>query len=86
MKYLIALLFVVASQAFAFDADHRVPPTEPHYWMKAYPGAEPAKVQRCLAEAQVAFYKKLTGGVMGSDVPWAVLDKGNAWEKCMDGK
>lgn len=82
MKYLIALIALFVSQAFAFDADHRVPPTEPHYWMKAYPGAEPAKVSRCLAEAQAVFYKQLKGNMDG--VFRAVLFKGNAWEKCMD--
>lgn len=83
MKLFISLLFLFVSQAFAFDADHRVPPTEPHYWMKAYPNAEQAKVQKCLAEAQAVFYKRMNGDMNG--VMTAVLWKGNAWEACMDG-
>lgn len=82
MKYLVILIALFVSQAFA--TDHRVPPTEPHYWMKNYPNSEPAKVQRCLAEAQTVFYEKLSGGMSG--VAWAVLHKGNTWERCMEAK
>jgi len=76
MKYLIAVLFVFAAQAFA---------AEPAYWMKQYPGAENIKVQRCLAVANEA-YEKAYGGAPWGQNGWGVLAKGNAWEKCMDGK
>ena len=56
---------------------------EPSYWMKQYPGADQAKVQRCLAVAEEAYEKNLRGDMSG--VAWAVLHKGNAWEACMDG-
>ena len=84
-SHILAIILAALSlqAAAAFDADHRVPPTEPHYWMKAYPNAEPAKVQKCLAEAQAVFYKQLKGNMDG--VMTAVLWKGNAWEACMDG-
>ena len=75
MKYLIAVLFVFAAQAFA---------AEPAYWMKSYPGADQAKVQRCLVVAQDAYEKNHKGSMEGHF--WAVLWKGNAWEACMDGK
>ena len=77
MKTLLALaLFVYAAQSFS----------EPHYWMKQYPNADKAKVQKCLKVAEEVRNKELTGGVMGNDVPWATLKQGNAWEKCMEGK
>ena len=76
MKYLIAVLFVFASQVFAAE--------ELAYWMKKYPGADQAKVQKCLVVAEEAYEKNLKGDMSG--VAWAVLHKGNAWEKCMDGK
>ena len=75
MKYLIAVLFVFAAQAFA---------AEPAYWMKSYPGADQAKVDRCLVVAQEAYYKNLSGNMSGHF--WAVVWKGNAWESCMDKK
>ena len=78
MKKIALLLSIVAAQAIAAE--------EPAYWMKSYPGADQAKVQRCLAVAEEVRNKQLTGGVMGSDVPWATLHQGIAWEKCMDGK
>jgi len=77
MKKLTLLLSLIAVSAIA---------AELHYWMKQYPGADQAKVQRCLAVAEEVRNKQLTGGVMGSDVPWATLHQGIAWEKCMDGK
>lgn len=57
---------------------------EPAYWMKKYPDAPQAKVAKCLAVAETAYEKNLRGNMEG--VMWAVLWKGNAWEKCMDGK
>lgn len=73
MKKAFLLLSLFAAQAFA---------AEPAYWMKQYPNASQAKVDKCLAvaeqakvEAQVSAY-----GVMG----FTVLIKGNAWEACMD--
>ena len=75
MKYLIAIIAIFAAQAFA---------AEPAYWMKSYPGADQAKVDRCLIVAEEAYAKNLKGGMDG--VASAVLWKGNAWEKCMDGK
>ena len=76
MKTLLALISIIAaSQAIA---------AEPAYWMKEYPNAPQAKVDRCLAEAEDAYAKNLKGGMTG--VAWATLHQGNAWEKCMDGK
>ena len=74
MKKLTLLLSLIAVSAFA---------AEPHYWMKQYPGADQAKVQRCLAVAEEVRDKQLKGGMDG--VAWATLHQGNAWEKCMDG-
>ena len=74
MKYLIAIIALFVSQAFA---------AEPAYWMKSYTGADQAKVDRCLVVAQEAYAKNLKGGMDGHF--WAVLWKGNAWEACMDG-
>lgn len=76
MKKIALLLSIVASQVFAAE--------EPAYWMKSYPGADQAKVDRCLVVAEAAYEKNLKGDMSG--VAWAVLHKGNAWEKCMDGK
>lgn len=77
MKTLLALISIIAaSQAIA---------AEPSYWMKQYPGADQAKVQRCLAVANDA-YEKAYGGAPWGQNGWGVLAKGNAWEKCMDGK
>lgn len=83
MKYIIAILAAMFLTACAGHGDY-VQNEQPAYWMKEYPGADNAKVQRCLAvaeqaknEAQVNSY-----GVMG----FTVLVKGNAWEKCMEGK
>ena len=50
-----------------------------------YPGADQAKVQRCLAVANDA-YEKAYGGAPWGQNGWGVLAKGNAWEKCMEGK
>lgn len=75
MKRTIAILAVLSVSAFA---------AEPAYWMKAYPGADNAKVQRCLAVAEEVRNKELKGGMDG--VAWATLHQGNAWEKCMDSK
>ncbi len=75
MKKIALLLSLCAASAIA---------AEPAYWMKSYPGADQAKVQRCLAVAEAAYEKNLKGNMDG--VFWAVLHKGNAWEKCMDGK
>lgn len=55
---------------------------EPAYWMKSYPNAPQAKVAKCLAVAEEAYEKNLKGNMEG--VMWAVLWKGNAWEKCME--
>ena len=75
MKKLTLLLSIIAVSAFA---------AEPAYWMKEYPNAPQAKVDRCLIVAEEAYAKNLKGGMDG--VASAVLWKGNAWEKCMDGK
>lgn len=72
------MLSALAIQAYA---DQK----EPAYWMKSYPNAEQAKVQRCLSIANEAYDKANTGGVWG-DNGFAVLAKGTAWEKCMEGK
>lgn len=73
MKYLLIVLLAFAAAAFA---------AEPAYWMKSYPAADNAKVQRCIVVAEVAYEKNLKGGMDG--VFWAVLHKGTAWEACMD--
>ncbi len=73
MKLIIAALALFALQAFA---------AEPAYWMKSYPNAPQAKVTKCLAVAEAAYEKNLKGNMDG--VMWAVLWKGNAWEKCME--
>ena len=76
MKKLTLLLSLIAVSAIA---------AEPSYWMKQYPGADQAKVQRCLAVANEA-YEKAYGGAPWGQNGWGVLAKGNAWEKCMEGK
>ena len=75
MNRTIAILVVLSTSAFA---------AEPAYWMKSYPGADQAKVDRCLVVAQEAYEKNHKGSMNGHF--WAVLWKGNAWEACMDGK
>ncbi len=75
MKKIALLLSLCAASAIA---------AEPAYWMKSYPGADQAKVDRCLIVAEDAYAKNLKGGMDG--VASAVLWKANAWEKCMDGK
>lgn len=72
------MLSALAIQAYA---DQK----EPAYWMKSYPGAEQAKVQRCLSIANEAYDKANNGGMWG-DNGFAVLAKGTAWEKCMEDK
>ena len=79
-SHIIAIILAALSLQAIADSQ------EPAYWMKKYPNADQSKVQRCLAVAEEVRDKQLTGGVMGSDVPWATLHQGNAWEKCMDGK
>ncbi len=74
LTLLIGTLFVSGSLMAA----------EPAYWMKQYPNAPQAKVDQCLAEAQAVYEKKLGGNMEGHF--WAVLHKGNAWEKCMEEK
>lgn len=77
MKLFISMLIAMfATVAFA---------AEPAYWMKSYPGADQAKVQRCLAVAEEAYNKANTGGMWGEN-GFAVLAKGTAWEHCMEGK
>ena len=56
---------------------------EPAYWMKSYTAPQ-AKVNQCLVVAQDAYEKAHKGGFDGHF--WAVLAKGNAWEKCMESK
>lgn len=75
MKYLIALLFLFITAAFA---------AEPAYWMKSYPGATKAQTAHCLTVADAAYEAAHTGGPGLNGA--AVLAKGNAWERCMEGK
>ena len=82
MKRSHIIAIILAALSLQAIADNQ----EPSYWMKSYPGADQAKVQKCLAVAEEARNKALTGGRWGSDVPWATLHQGNAWEKCMEGK
>ncbi len=75
MKAAFAIAALFACNAFA---------AEPAYWMKSYPNAPQAKVDRCLVKAETVYQQKLSGGMEG--VMWAVLWKGNAWEACMNSK
>ena len=75
MKLIIAALLAVSFSAIA---------AEPAYWMQAYPGATKAKTDHCLRVADEAYSASLNGGMDG--VAWAVLAKGTAWERCMEGK
>ena len=59
MKYLIAIIAIFAAQAFA---------AEPAYWMKEYPNAPQAKVDRCLIVAEDAYAKN-------SRAAWTVLPR-----------
>jgi hypothetical protein len=77
MKTIIALAALFATTAFALET--------PAYWMKEYPGADPVKVDRCMKVANEAYDKNVSDTAWGQN-GWAVLHKGNAWEKCMDGK
>lgn len=58
---------------------------EPAYWMKKYPGADQDKVNRCMDIANEAYNKTVSDTSWGQN-GWAVLAKGTAWEKCMEGK
>lgn len=79
MKRTHIIAILLSALALQVLADQK----EPAYWMKSYPGADPAKVQRCLAVANEAYDKANTGGVWG-DNGFAVLAKGTAWEQCME--
>lgn len=75
MKNVIAIFALFSTIAFA---------AAPHYWMKSYPGADQAKVDRCMAVAEAAYEK--AGGTQGrGDNGFAVLAMGTAWETCMNG-
>jgi hypothetical protein len=76
-----AVAIVIAALSLQVCADQQ----EPAYWMKKYPDAPQDKVQKCLAVSDVAYDKANTGGMWG-DNGFAVLAKGTAWEKCMEGK
>lgn len=80
MKRSHILAIILAAFSLQALADRQ----EPAYWMKKYPGADQAKVQKCLAVAEEAYEKGARGGP-GVD-GWAVLAKGTAWEKCMESK
>jgi hypothetical protein len=80
MKRSHIIAIILAALSLQAIADNQ----EPSYWMKSYPGADQAKVQRCLAVAEEVRDKQLKGGTDG--VAWATLHQGNAWEKCMEGK
>jgi len=79
MKYLISILALFALQTFAAELQ------TPAYWMKEYPKADPVKVDRCMTVAIDAYNRTVSDTAWGAN-GWAVLAKGNAWEKCMDGK
>ena len=78
-SHIIAIILAALSLQAIADSQ------EPAYWMKKYPNADQSKVQRCLAVANEA-YEKAYGGAPWGQNGWGVLAKGNAWEKCMDGK
>lgn len=75
------LVIVLAALSLQVCADQQ----EPAYWMKKYPHAPQAKVEKCLVVAEEAYNAANTRGMWG-DNGWAVLAKGTAWEKCMEGK
>jgi hypothetical protein len=76
-----AVAILLAALSIQAAADQQVPA----YWMKKYPDASPSKTQACLVVSEEAYEK--AGGTQGKgDNGFAVLAKGNAWEKCMEGK
>lgn len=77
--------FAVVLALFAFVLQAFADQQEPAYWMKKYPHAPQAKVEKCLVVAEEAYNAANTVGMWG-DNGWAVLAKGTAWEKCMEGK
>ena len=75
------IAIVLAALSLQVCADQQ----EPAYWMKKYPDASQTKTQTCLIIADEAYEK--AGGTQGrGDNGFAVLAKGTAWEKCMEGK
>lgn len=74
-----AVAILLAALALQAVADQQ----EPSYWMKQYPGADAAKVQKCLVVSEEAYEKAHNGGPGLNG--FAVLAKGNAWEACMEG-
>jgi hypothetical protein len=75
------LVIVLAALSLQVCADQQ----EPAYWMKKYPEASQTKTQTCLLIAEEAYEN--AGGTQGrGDNGFAVLAKGTAWEKCMEGK
>lgn len=75
------IAIILAALSIQAAADQR----EPAYWMKKYPHAPQAKVEKCLVVAEEAYNAANTVGMWG-DNGWAVLAKGTAWEKCMESK
>ena len=75
------IAIVLAALSLQVCADQQ----EPAYWMKKYPDASQTKTQTCLLIAEEAYDKASTGGMWG-DNGFAVLAKGTAWAKCMEGK
>lgn len=75
------IAIILAALSLQVCADQQ----EPAYWMKKYPDASQTKTQTCLIIADEAYEK--AGGTQGrGDNGFAVLAKGTAWEKCMEGK
>lgn len=75
------IAIILAALSLQVCADQQ----EPSYWMKKYPDASQTKTQTCLIIADEAYEK--AGGTQGrGDNGFAVLAKGTAWEKCMEGK
>lgn len=84
MKATLALLTTLFLTACAGHGDY-VQNEQPAYWMKQYASADQAKINRCMASGNAAYEK--AGGTQGrGDNGFAVLAKGTAWEKCMEGK
>lgn len=76
-----AIAIILAAIAIQSAADQQTP----HYWMKKYPGADPAKVSACMTKAESAYEQ--AGGTQGKgDNGFAVLKMGIAWEACMEDK
>jgi hypothetical protein len=81
MKYMISILALFLTACAGHGS--YVANEQPAYWMKQYANADQAKINTCMAASNAAYDKKAGNTAFGVD-GWAVLAKGNAWEKCME--